>query len=146
MRVRPTNSCAARYYSNHGGKLLQSNPVITPVNLENDWEFMYDKNTSKYQLHMRQVITPSRFEITPIYVEIDWNLLDGSKSRKLFQSTPYLKYITIQLRLRQKGNSSSPSRCSYVGIYWGRGGMCRFGIVMGCEVSTVRSGTDAREI
>ena len=47
VRSRPTLSCAARYYSNHGGKLLQSNHVITPVYVENEWEFVDRRNTSK---------------------------------------------------------------------------------------------------
>ena len=82
---------------------------------------MDGKHTSKYGPYMRQVITQARVVITQIYVEIHWELLDGRKSKNIFQSTPYLKYIIIQLRLRQNFNYSNPSRCWYVGIYGGRG-------------------------
>ena len=82
---------------------------------------MYGRNTSKSKLYMRQRITPFRFEITPVYVEIHWELLDGSESAKLLQSTPYLKYITIQLRLKQKNKLLQSKLMLKCRNLWGRG-------------------------
>jgi len=72
-------SWLAQYYSNHGGKLLQTHPGITPESVETNWEFVDGERTGQPGKYMRRIITPICFEITPILVKNHWQSLDDTR-------------------------------------------------------------------
>ena len=91
-------SWLAQYYSNHGGKLLQTHTGITPGSVETGWEFVDGERTGQSGKDMRRLITPICFEITPILVKINWESLDDKKTVWLALAFPQLKYIIIPLQ------------------------------------------------
>ena len=65
-----------------------------------------------------------------MYVEIHWELLDGNASGQIRESTPYLKYIIIQLRLKQ--NKITPVRAdAHMQESMGEGGICADAALLG---------------
>ena len=98
VRSRLVISWLAQYYSNHGGKLLQTHPAITPGSVEKGWEFVDDERAGQSGKDMRRLITPICFEMTPILVKHRWQSLDGKRTVWLALAFLQLKYIIIPLQ------------------------------------------------
>ena len=66
---------------------------MTPACVEHTWEFVDGRRTSKHGAHLQDIITPIHLEITPRFVQIAWESMDGKKNEQLFHLTPYLKIL-----------------------------------------------------
>ena len=74
---------------------------------------------------MWRIITPMHFVITPISVGFHWDSLDERKSGGLAESTLRLKYIIIQLQVKQKKQLLQTTRWQNMSESMGEGGTTR---------------------